>query len=271
MKVGDKVFVCSPDYMKLILSGIELSRGVIVEQHKYSSGTISIAQLEDGSLIDNSPHSSNQFFSQSELTEKIQETLTEKKVALERLSKEVKALTDCANKMHRVESRTKGTHGTCTWVINNNVLYIYPTNGISGMLATPGAFEDCHAPWHKHAWEIKKLVIAPGVQVHPESSFLFAELPFCEEMELSSLNTEGLREAAHMFWQAVSLKKLDVSRFDTRRLTNIMYMFSECSVMTDLKLFYIPAYCRDFGKFHACHKLRTYDTLSGRKKVGCKQ
>jgi hypothetical protein len=271
MKVGDKVFVCSPDYMKLILSGGEPARGVIVEQHKYPSGTISIAQLEDGSLIDNSSHSSNQFFSQSELSEKIQEALSEKKADLERISKEVKALTDCANKMHRVESKTKGTHGACTWVINNNILYIYPTNGISGMLATPGAFEECHAPWYSHAWEIKKVIVAPGVRVHPDSAFLFAELPFCEEMELSSLITEGLRDGSHMFWQNVSLRKLDISQFDTRRLKNIMYMLSECSALTDLKLFYIPEYCRDFGKFHACHRLRTYDTLSGRKKVGCKQ
>lgn len=271
MKVGDKIFVCSSECIKLILNGMGPVKGVIIEQHKCPSGIISIAQLDDGSLIDNNPYAEHQFVSQEELANILMETINEKKAAINELAQEVQSLDSYASKLRRVESKTKGTHGACTWVVNNNVLYIYPTNGIGGMLETPGAFEDCHAPWYKHAWEIQKVIVAPGVRTHPESAFLFAELPFCTEMDISSLNTDGIRNASHMFHQNVSLKKLDVSKFDTRRLNTIMYMFNECSELTDLKLFDIPAHCRDFGKFHSCYKLRTYDTLSGKKKVGCRQ
>ena len=270
MKVEDKVFVCPSNYLNLLTTGHDLPCGTITEVHKLPGGDICVVRMSDGRLVDNAHCSDYEFLSQEELTNRIQEHIADKKAALERLSKDVKTLKDWTDKLRVTESKTKGTHGACSWTINNNVLYIYPTNGIGGMLASPGAFPDCHAPWYEHAWEIKKVIVAPGVRVHPESAYLFAELPFCEEMDLSSLITEGLREASHMFWQDVSLRKLDVSKFDTRRLKNIMYMFSECSVMTDLKLFYIPECCRDFGKFHACHSLRTYDTLSGRKKVGCK-
>lgn len=271
MKIGDKVFVCASNYLNLLLMGHELPRGEVTEYHKLPSGDVFVVKLDDGRLIDNAAYEGYEFLTQEELSARIQEHIADKKAALERLSKEVKTLKEWTDKLRIAESKTKGTHGACSWTINNNVLYIYPTNGIGGMLASPGSFPDCHAPWYGHAWEIKKVVVAPGVRVHPESAYLFAELPFCEEMDLSSLITEGLREASHMFLQDVSLRKLDISKFDTRRLKNIMYMLSECSALTELQLFYIPEYCRDFGKFHACHSLRTYDTLSGRKKVGCKQ
>ena len=163
----------------------------------------------------------------------------------------------------------KGFHGTCTWSIDDNgTMRIYPTNGFSGKLQTLGAYADVKSPWCKSAALIKKIVVEPGVRVHPESAFLFAELPYCEEMDLKHLNTEGLRNASNMFYGNSALRKLNVSHFDTRRLDDVSLMFSDCPALTELKLFEIPSYAVQAGMIYGCHKLKVYETPKGKKRVG---
>ena len=71
-----------------------------------------------------------------------------------------------------------------------------------------------------------------------------------------------------MFYNDAVLKKLDVSHFDTRRLDDVSLMFSDCPLLAELKLFEIPSCAIQAGMIYGCHKLKTYHTPKGIKRVG---
>lgn len=266
MKVGDKVFVAAPHYVTQILNGFEPVEGTIVERHDCPSGTIFVVQFADGSRLDNAPHTNNVFMTREELELKIRLAIGDKKAEEERISSEIKTLNAYLEKTKETVEKPKGTHGTCTWTINNGVLCIYPTNGIGGQLETPVAFNG-RAPWHDHAWEIKKVMVMHGVRTHPMSPYLFAGLPCCTEIDVSALNTEGLTNASHMFEGNINLRRLDISNFNVRRLCHMEYMFRGCVCLEELTLFDIPVCCIEVGKFYDCRMLLTYNAPFGKKIV----
>ena len=152
-----------------------------------------------------------------------------------------------------------GTSGTCSWVIDSEgVLTIRPTNGVSGVLASNSGF---YSPWFLNNSHINKIVIQEGVKANEKSSYLFAHLENCKEMDLHNLDTSNVTTMWCMFASCKNLKTLDLSSFDTSNVTTMGCMFSNCSNLEniDLSSFNTSNVTDMHGMFYKCSKLESLD------------
>ena len=152
-----------------------------------------------------------------------------------------------------------GTSGTCSWVIDSDgVLTIRPTNGVSGVLESNSSF---YSPWFSNNSHINKIVIQEGVKANEESSYLFAHLDNCKEMDLYNLDTSNVTTMWSMFAFCKNLKTLDLSSFDTSNVTTMWNMFSNCSNLEniDLASFNTSKVTDMSGMFDECSKLEYLD------------
>lgn len=142
--------------------------------------------------------------------------------------------------------------GTVSWEITDeDVLRIYPTNGVSGTLPSNVSEFPDFWPWttsfseqfngkNVYSYGIKKrissVIIEDGVSANGSLYAMFQELENCTEMDLSGLDTSNATSMEQMFFHCSSLASLDVSNFDTINVTNMASMFSNCNNLTSLDL-----------------------------------
>ena len=126
------------------------------------------------------------------------------------------------------------------------------------------------APWYADDTSIPrkqscdKVVIDESFQdVKPTSlNYWFAELIYVEEIQgLQYLNTSEATSMAAMFMRCGSqgMKALDVSHFDTGKVTDMQMMFAQCAKLTsiDLNSFDVSHVTTFESMFHGCSALTT--------------
>lgn len=122
-----------------------------------------------------------------------------------------------------------GTWGTCSWVIDaNGVLTIGAGTGanLSG--------ENYGAPWYTYCKEIKSVATSGTVVLPENSSYLFYACSNITSLDVSKFDTSRVTNMSSMFDGLSSLTSLDVSSLNTSQVTDMRYMFSECDNLTSL-------------------------------------
>ncbi len=84
------------------------------------------------------------------------------------------------------------------------------------------------------ASDVNKVVVESGV-IAPESSwFLFDGFDNAESIDISGFDTSNVTDMSYMFRDCSSLESLDVSGFDTSNVTDMRFMFEGCSSLESL-------------------------------------
>ena len=84
--------------------------------------------------------------------------------------------------------------------------------------------------------EIKSIEVVSGtVYLPPDSSYMFADCNMTS-LDLSKFNTSNVTNMAYMFRDCSSLTALDLSGFDTSHVTNMLLMFDSCESLRELNL-----------------------------------
>jgi len=68
------------------------------------------------------------------------------------------------------------------------------------------------------------------------TSHMFWRCSSLKSIDLSSFNTSKVSDMKLMFFECSSLKSIDLSSFNTSNVTNMSYMFSECSSLASIDL-----------------------------------
>ena len=114
-----------------------------------------------------------------------------------------------------------------------------------------------------------------GVMANPDSSYLFGgsyssqEFSSLKSIDLSNFNTSRVTNMQYMFFGCSSLTSLDVSDFDTSSVTDMNHMFYGCSSLINLDLsnFDTSKVTDMSSMFASCKKIvslevRSFDTTS---------
>ena len=121
--------------------------------------------------------------------------------------------------------------GTCEWGIDpDGCLWIRPTNGASGTLANWG---NSNPPWYSQRASVKSVVVKSGVSAATCRS-MFDGCSALTSLDVSGFDTSKVTDMSSMFSNCSTLTSLDLSEFDTSKVTNMQQMFSTCSKLTSL-------------------------------------
>ena len=66
---------------------------------------------------------------------------------------------------------------------------------------------------------------------------MFSNCSSLNELNLSTFNTEKVKDMKYMFGECYSLKKINITNFRTDKINDISYMFFKCS---SLEKIYFP-------------------------------
>ena len=118
--------------------------------------------------------------------------------------------------------------GTCSWLIDNGVLSIWPTDGKSGQLASlDGSVKG--APWYEQRGSITSVNIEPGVAAGECAAYLFVDCRM-ETLDLSNLDISATTNMSSMFRACQKLKSFTgLPRLDTSNVTDMSGMFFNLS------------------------------------------
>ena len=78
--------------------------------------------------------------------------------------------------------------------------------------------------------------VGRNIMAPANSSELFYEMSNLKSVDLSGFDTSKVTDMYSMFYNCNALTSLDLSRFDTPNVTTMYYMFSGCSSLTSLNL-----------------------------------
>ena len=122
-----------------------------------------------------------------------------------------------------------GTWGTCPWTIDaNGVLTIGAGTGADSYFTI--------SPWDSYKEQITA-VKESGAVVLPSKSFgLFRRLKNAKTIDVSGIDTKNVTDMDYMFSECSSLAELDLSSFDTQNVTTMRRMFVDCSSLAELDL-----------------------------------
>ena len=151
--------------------------------------------------------------------------------------------------------------GTCEWGIDpDGCLWIRPTNGASGTLANWG---NSNPPWYSQRASVKSVVVKSGVSAATCRS-MFDGCSALTSLDVSGFDTSKVTDMSSMFSNCSTLTSLDLSEFDTSKVTNMQQMFSTCSKLTslDVSSFDTSEVTSMSGMFSTCSKLTSLDVSS---------
>ena len=128
----------------------------------------------------------------------------------------------------------------CKWGVSNKVLYIWPTDGVSGTLPSNSNNTSYFWPWNSNddCRTVRRVVIEPGVHVRSSGSlsYMFYQFASVVSFDFSGLDTTGLANMQYMFAYCGELRSLDVSSFNFSSCVNTSFMFVDCSKLISLNL-----------------------------------
>lgn len=84
--------------------------------------------------------------------------------------------------------------------------------------------------------KINKFTMYDGFDMKGDASYMFDNCICLKEVDLSGFDTSKITKMYGMFNQCSSLTKLDLSNFDTSNVTYMSNMFRDCSSLTELDL-----------------------------------
>ena len=126
--------------------------------------------------------------------------------------------------------------GTCEWRIDEDgLLTVRPLgDGEPGTLANWGSNPE-GAPWYSQRKSIVTAVIEPGVSTKTCTG-MFRGCSSLASLDMSSFDTSKVTSMGYMFYGCSSLASLDLSGLDTSNVTSMCYMFDACSSLATLDL-----------------------------------
>lgn len=151
--------------------------------------------------------------------------------------------------------------GTCQWMIDSNgCLIIEPQSGETGELED---WTGPEAPWLKYkssivSAKIKKTVIAKT------TSRAFYDCDRLQSVDLSGFDTSKVTGMSCMFYGCSSLSSLGLSSLDTSSVTDMTGMFVNCSSLSSLDLSGLDAshVTGMSSMFYGCSSLASLDLSS---------
>ena len=126
-------------------------------------------------------------------------------------------------------SIASGTWGTCPWAI-----YAQGGETILEIGAGTGADTGKDSPWDKYAIKITKVKAAEKVVLPSKSYRLFYCFINAKSIDVSKFDTSKVTNMGFMFYNCPALTSLDLSMFNTSKVTNMYSMFYGCSSLTSL-------------------------------------
>ena len=96
---------------------------------------------------------------------------------------------------------------------------------------------------------------AKNIYLNEDSSYMFCNLTVLTNLDLSSFNTSRVTNMLLMFNSLTSITSLDLSSFDTSNVTNMQQMFSNCTSLTSLNL-------SSFNTSNVTNMLSMFSTLT---------
>ena len=91
-------------------------------------------------------------------------------------------------------------------------------------------------PVYKGTTATEIAFVGRNIMAPANSSELFYEMSNLKSVDLSGFDTSKVTDMYSMFYNCNALTSLDLSRFDTPNVTTMYYMFSGCSSLTSLNL-----------------------------------
>ena len=154
------------------------------------------------------------------------------------------------------ETTISGTWGTCNWVLQSGELVIS-----GGEL---NSINKDSKPWVGYLREIKKMTVQNKISFLEETSLegFFSNLRNIEYINgIEYFDTKQITNMSYMFSNCNSLKALDLKNFDTSQATNMSRMFSNCTSleMLDLKNFDTSQATNMSYMFSNCNSLKVLD------------
>ena len=164
----------------------------------------------------------------------------------------------------QADAAVSGTWGTCAWDLDAaGTLTVHAGKG-----AEPDAGDGASAtvlagPFDAVRDNVKSVVFENGVVFPRDSSYLFYNFKSLETVEASGVDTSGVESMNGMFFGCTSLKRLDLSSWNTsslRRLCTVTGNESDESLLPYAKEGYLHRY--NGGMFSLCESLEELN-LSG--------
>ena len=121
--------------------------------------------------------------------------------------------------------------------------------------------------WYADRQNIKKVLFDPsfaGARPTSCSGWFYGCQDLADIEGISNLNTEKVTDMYFMFSDCSSLTSLDLSSFNTENVTNMISMFNKCSSLAslDLSSFNTKNVTDMYGMFNYCEKLKSIDLSS---------
>lgn len=127
-----------------------------------------------------------------------------------------------------------GTCGTCAWVISmDGMLTIKPLNGPEGTLAS---LDSENVPWHPFCKKITTVQFERKVFGGNSCAHMFRDCDELITLDLSNFDTSRVTDMHYMFLGCEELTSLNLSNFDTSHVINMASMFEYCSSLKSLDL-----------------------------------
>ena len=149
--------------------------------------------------------------------------------------------------------------GTCQWTIDSSgCLIIEPQSGESGELEN---WTGSEAPWLEYKSSIVSATIKKTV-IAKTTSRAFYDCDRLQSVDLSSFDTSKVTGMSCMFYGCSSLASLDLSSLDTSSVTDMSGMLVNCSSLASLDLSGLDAsHVTDMSSmFYGCSSLASLDS-----------
>ena len=153
-----------------------------------------------------------------------------------------------------------GTCGTCRWSLDaNGTLTIGGGTLVSN--DSRNTSWRTYWPWDHYQSQIRSVVSTGRVVVGQDASFMFQNCSSMQSLDVSGWDTSKVTNASMMFQGCESLTSLDVSRWNTSRMTSVTYMFNGCRSLTSLDVSrWDTSSMKDFfSMFQDCSSLNSLD------------
>ena len=125
---------------------------------------------------------------------------------------------------HAESLEPTGTSGTCSWVLSEGTLYIYPTEGESGELGSDFG-------WQQYADQIANAMVLNGVSA-TNLSGMFYDCDALTWVDLSGLNTANVTDMSDMFNSCDVLRTVYVGgAWSVANVVNSAGMFTGCPII----------------------------------------
>ena len=164
----------------------------------------------------------------------------------------------------RVANMTTGT-------VFNNAFNKSATSFVISSMAPTGTATDISLEqdgtiltWYDSGLKIQYLYTPyKKIILNPDSSKLFYNCLNLTSLDVSSFDTSKVTNMASMFYNCSNLTSLNVSGFDTSNVTNMMYIFYYCRNLTslDLSSFNTSNVTSMYGMFYNCSNLTSLNVL----------